>query len=305
MHNKVMYSLDQKLATICREQGLPVGYLETVHRWLEPLAKQLSMHYFGAKRPLLVGINGCQGSGKSTLASILTLLLQEKHQLKTTALSIDDFYLGHQDRLKLAEEVHPLLATRGVPGTHDTGLLSTTLARLVLPGPVKIPRFDKATDNPVPENARRRVEGPLEIVILEGWCVAIPPQPGKALVQAVNKLEKNEDRDLRWRSYVNEQLKIHYQPVFERLDITLMLEAPAFDCVYEWRLEQEEKLAAQMGGRQDNRIMTPEQLYRFIQHYQRLTTHALEVLPGRVNYLFELDEQRQITRFTTPNEVRL
>jgi len=38
-------------------------------------------------------------------------------------LSLDDFYLGHAARLQLARDIHPLLATRGVPGTHDIAFL--------------------------------------------------------------------------------------------------------------------------------------------------------------------------------------
>ena len=34
-------------------------------------------------------------------------------------LSIDDFYLSKAKRKRLAASVHPLLAIRGVPGTHD------------------------------------------------------------------------------------------------------------------------------------------------------------------------------------------
>ena len=37
-------------------------------------------------------------------------------------LSLDDLYLPKAERLRLARDVHPLLATRGVPGTHDVAL---------------------------------------------------------------------------------------------------------------------------------------------------------------------------------------
>ncbi len=34
-------------------------------------------------------------------------------------LSIDDYYLSKIERLRISQKVHPLLITRGVPGTHD------------------------------------------------------------------------------------------------------------------------------------------------------------------------------------------
>src|SRR5690349_12906939 len=80
-------------------------------------------------RPLLLGVSGLQGSGKSTLARQLA---QSAHArgIPAVALSIDDFYLGRRARARLAREVHPLLATRGVPGTHDLDLMHATIDAL-------------------------------------------------------------------------------------------------------------------------------------------------------------------------------
>ena len=46
--------------------------------------------------------------------------------------------------------------------------------------------------------------------------------------------------------------------------------------------------------------MTDEQISRFVQYYQRLTEHCLVDLPGRVNHLFRLDEQRVICDYRQP-----
>ena len=47
-------------------------------------------------------------------------------------------------------------------------------------------------------------------------------------------------------------------------------------------------------------VMTDEQISRFVQYYQRLTEHCLVDLPGRVNHLFRLDEQRVICDYRQP-----
>ena len=69
----------------------------------------------------MVGLTGPQGSGKSTLAAKLPPLLAARG-LRSAVLALDDLYLTHAERRRLAADIHPLLATRGVPGTHDVAL---------------------------------------------------------------------------------------------------------------------------------------------------------------------------------------
>ena len=71
----------------------------------------------------VIGLSGLQGSGKSTLAAQIIAAAKEE-RIDATAISIDDFYLGRASRKALARTVHPLLKTRGVPGTHDPALAS-------------------------------------------------------------------------------------------------------------------------------------------------------------------------------------
>ena len=48
----------------------------------------------------------------------------------------------------MADTVHPLFATRGVPGTHDLTLLHDTINALRgSQGEVAVPGFDKAADD--------------------------------------------------------------------------------------------------------------------------------------------------------------
>jgi len=286
---------------------LPPQYIDLVRRWFLPLIDELVVHRRRAQRPLLIGINGSQGSGKSTLAALLRAIFEARFGLHTIDLSIDDFYLPRDQRLKLAEEVHPLFATRGVPGTHDVPLIRDTLHALLHGrGPVPIPRFDKAVDDRVPEHRWESVEAPLDMVILDGWCLGTPAQDEEELETPVNLLEANEDPEGHWRRYVNQQIVDHYQPLYDQVDIWTMLKAPSFDCVYRWRLEQEKKLAESVADSDAaNRVMTPAQLARFIEHYQRLTTHTLKTLPQRVHYLFDLDAERNIHASARPNKVAL
>src|SRR5690606_4625460 len=75
------------------------------------------------------GITGLQGTGKSTLAAQMAALAAERGKA-VAVMSVDDAYLDHDERARLALEVHPLLATRGPPGTHDVALACRTLDAL-------------------------------------------------------------------------------------------------------------------------------------------------------------------------------
>ena len=55
-------------------------------------------------------------------------------------------------------------------------------------------------------------------------------------------LEKYEDKDLKWRKYVNEKLKKEYKKLFAMIDYYIFMKIPNFNMVFKWRLLQEKKL---------------------------------------------------------------
>jgi len=245
-------------------------------------------------RPWLIGLSGLQGSGKSTLAAQL-VEMASRRGIVALALSIDDFYFGRAARQRLARDVHPLLATRGVPGTHDIELLHGTLdaLRAATPRrPARVPRFDKGLDTRVAPSRWHRVARMPDLVILEGWCIGVPPQDSAALVRPVNQLEHDEDRDALWRNWVNARLGRHYVPLWQQLDRLIMLQAPAYAVVARWRDEQERALRR----RNAPRALTPTALKRFLMHYERLSRHALKALPSRADLRIVLDENRRVRR---------
>ncbi len=283
--------------------SLPEGYLQQASAWFDPVVESLVKHHDGAKKTIIVGVNGSQGSGKTTLSDYLSISFKERG-LRSVAISIDDFYLTLQQRQHLATNIHPLLITRGVPGTHDFPLALATLNALATnKGKVTIPRFSKADDDRAPREKWSKIEAPVDIIILEGWCVGIAPQAKHELVQPINQLESLHDADGKWREYVNQQLKSNYTALWELIDCMIMLQAPGFGCVYQWRLEQEQKLSQRHSlSEQANasKIMTPEQIKYFIQHYERLTRHSLLHLPQYCQHVFELSSKREIISHHSP-----
>lgn len=242
-------------------------------------------------RPVVIGLCGAQGSGKSTLARAIVQDCKER-AIPAAALSIDDLYLTRAERAVLARTVHPLLATRGPPGTHDTALGEAVFAALDRGGPARLPLFDKASDDRAPQADWPAAPHSCRVLVFEGWCVGARPQPQAALARPVNALEAEEDPEGIWRGYVNEALAGAYQRLFARIDRLVMLAAPDFDVVPGWRLQQEAELRERVGPDASG-IMDYAQVARFIQHYERLTRHMLAEMPGRADLLVRLDARRR------------
>jgi len=253
-----------------------------------PLAHWLAQRHSGQLQ--IVGLNGAQGAGKSTLAKILRLVLGEGFKLRTEVLSIDDLYLQPERREELANTVHPLFRTRGVPGTHDVtfGLELVEALRQQQAGDlVWLPRFNKTADERQPPSEWTPVSDPLDVLIIEGWCVGARPQSEAELGEPVNSLEAEQDPQGVWRRASNRALAEKYQALFAQLDILLMMKVPNFDAVYRWRNLQESKLG-------EKATMAPDELHQFIMHYERLTRAQLQEMPRRADLVLELDDNHQV-----------
>jgi len=296
-------------APFLKQHQLTEAYLVQAEQWFAPLINEtLSLLSAAPEKTLVIGINGCQGSGKSTLANYLRTTLVLAHNIESICVSLDDFYLTKDDRLALADSTHSLLSTRGVPGTHDAALAIQQLSTLIKQdsGRVELPVFDKSHDDR--DGAHPQiVELPIKVIILEGWCLGAEPQTAAQLEAPINTLESQQDANGQWREFVNQALANEYAELFALVDCWLMLKAPSFDCVYQWRMEQEQKMAKQLGVNflSDDRkshpgIMSTIELQHFIDHYQRITEHGFATLPKKMHHLYELDTQRKIINHSQP-----
>ena len=295
-------ALQTVLARFLQEASLPDSVAFNFMRWYAGVTRSLAQRAKIAETPPLVGFSGCQGSGKSTLVALMAKVMREVYGVSTVVLSLDDFYLTKAARAALAESIHPLFATRGVPGTHDLALLNETISALRQPGAggaVVLPAFDKALDDRTELVRWRQVSAPVQLIFLEGWCVGLMPQSESELKVPINPMEAEQDPSLLWRREVNRQLATEYADVFGNLDALLLLQAPSFDAVFEWRWQQEQRLSKQFQQDHPDRLdptMSRPEVANFILHYQRLTEHALKTLPDRADFLWELATDRAVER---------
>ena len=306
--------LKKTVNALIQQEGLPDTYARTVEQTILPLVDHIVALQSNAHRPVLIGIHGAQGTGKSTLTLFLKAILSTHRLCPTASFSLDDIYLTRAERHELAERIHPLFITRGVPGTHDVQLGQQVIDQLRSAGPgdqTPIPAFDKSMDDRVPRMDWPEFQGPARVILFEGWCVGARPEQGAALEEPINRLEASEDPQGVWRKYVNDCLRGAYHELFSQLDTLVMLKAPSMESVLEWRTLQEHKLAersrralkegARAGDAQSLRIMSDDQVHRFIMHYERVTRACLAEMPERADVLIEVAEDHSLglPRFRT------
>ena len=281
----------KRCAKLISQLQLPTSYYKTIYNIIFPLttiilSKQTS-------KPLLVSINGAQGTGKTTLTRFIRHTIESEFSCRVAELSLDDFYKTRAERKEMAKQVHPLFITRGVPGTHNLELLSDTIHCLLDGKPCIVPRFNKAADDRYDKSQSTHYNKPVDIILFEGWCNNSPVQTEDELLKPVNQLEKLEDSEGVWRRYSNDKLKAYHDLVFKYVGLNIMLQAPDFQSIFEWRKLQESKLGNSIIDSKI-RIMNNMELHRFIQHFERITRHTLKVLPEKADIILPVKKDQMI-----------
>ena len=250
------------------------------------------------KKPLMIGLAGGQGSGKTTISSILTLILKKYFKLNVFKFSIDDFYKTREDRKKLSTMKHPLLMTRGVPGTHDIDLMLKffTKVKSKFFKNLEVPKFNKAIDDRYKKSLWYKLKSKPDVVIFEGWCVGAKAQKASELKKPINSLEKVYDQKAEWRSHVNNQLKTKYKTLFNQLDGLLYLKAKNFNLLRKWRLKQERKLWIQKKNKKNLKIMSSGDVVNFMQTYQRITQQMFKDALKSSSTIMNLNSNHQIEK---------
>ena len=250
------------------------------------------------KKTLILGLAGGQGSGKTTISSILSIILKKYFKLNVFIISIDDFYKTRKDRKILSNKRHPLLITRGVPGTHDIDLMLDFFKKVKSKKfkNLEVPKFNKAIDDRYKKSLWYKIKSKPDVIIFEGWCVGARAQSSEQLKKPINSLEKVYDQEAKWRTYVNNQLKTQYKTLFNQLDGMLYLKAKNFNLLREWRLKQERKLRIQTKNKKDLKIMSSVDVANFMQTYQRITQQMFKDALKSSSIIMNLNSNHQIEK---------
>ena len=264
------------------------SFLIPICFWISKKAKK--------KNPLIVGLAGGQGSGKTTISSIISLILKKYFKLKVFKISIDDFYKTKKQREILSKNKHSLLLTRGVPGTHDIKIMLDFFRKIKTKNfkSLKLPKFNKANDDRYKKKHWYKLKSRPDVVIFEGWCVGAKPQSLRLLKKPINTIEKAYDKSLKWRRFVNLQLKTNYKKLYSQLDSLLYLKVKNFNLLKKWRIKQEEKLWLKAKSRKNLKIMNKKEVINFMQTYQRITEQMFKDAPKYSSIIMNLNKNHQI-----------
>ena len=158
------------------------------------------------KRPYFVGLAGGQGTGKTTISSLIRIILIKYFRLNVFRISIDDFYKTRKERINLSKRIHPMLLTRGVPGTHDINMMLNFFRKSKIKKfkRLKLPIFNKAIDDRYNKKKWYDLKKRPDVIIFEGWCVGAKSEKNTTLKKTINSMEKAKDQKQIWRKYVNQ-----------------------------------------------------------------------------------------------------
>ena len=248
------------------------------------------------KKPYFVGLAGGQGTGKTTISSIIKIILEKYFKLKVFKISIDDFYKTREERLNLSKKIHPMLATRGVPGTHDVQMILKFFKEAKSKNfkKIELPNFNKAIDDRFSKKNWYKIKEKPDVIIFEGWCVGAKAELNKTLKKSVNSLEKANDQKFTWRKYVNKQLKTKYKELYSQLNCMIYLKAKNFSLLQKWRLKQENKLWLKTRKLSNHKIMSKDDVNSFMQTYQRVTENMFKKMPKYASIILNLNSNHQI-----------
>ncbi|RLM93426.1 D-glycerate 3-kinase, chloroplastic-like isoform X1 [Panicum miliaceum] len=210
--------------------------------------------------PLVIGVSAPQGSGKTTLVFALNYLFRVAGRNSTT-LSIDDFYLTakEQNELRDRNPGNALLELRGNAGSHDLQFSVETLeslTKLTKEGmKMKVPRYDKSAFGGRGDRADPsvwpEVEGPLEVILFEGWMLGFKPLPNEVVKAVDPQLE-----------VVNKNLEAYYNAWDRFIESWIVIKIREPNCVFQWRLQAE--IAMRADGKPG---MSNEEVMDFVSRY--------------------------------------
>ena len=248
------------------------------------------------KRPYFVGLAGGQGTGKTTISSLIRIILTKYFKLNVFRISIDDFYKTRKERINLSKRVHPMLLTRGVPGTHDINMMLNFFKKSKIKKfkRLKLPTFNKAIDDRFNKKKWYDLKNKPDVIIFEGWCVGAKSEGRNSLKKSINSMERIKDNKGIWRKYVNQQLKSKYKNLYSQLNCLIFLKAKNFSLLQKWRLKQERKLGLKSKNKIKSRVMNKEDVLSFMQTYQRITQNMFRYMPKYASIIINLNSNHQI-----------
>ncbi|CEG50459.1 Predicted kinase [Plasmopara halstedii] len=248
-NEKAMSLSDQALRRRVDDYYIPM------FKWTIEVVEAVQKKQGDAKHCVCVGISCPQGGGKTTLSVFMQEALAFVGK-KCAVMSMDDVYWKYDQQMAIAKANpgNPLLQYRGNPGTMDVSLLMRIVYECkTSTNVIALPRYDKSCNNGRGDRAPfcdwdRRL-GPLDVLIIEGWCMGFQAVEDPVLGMSANM------------KAVNEELRA-FNKFYEELDALIVIQIDNLDWIYDWR-EQPEQLLREAG----KPAMTSDEVRDFVDRF--------------------------------------
>ena len=189
------------------------------------------------KKRIVIGLSALPGTGKTTLG-LLIERLSLKMDIKTSVVSMDDFYLPFSE-MNIAIKDNPWNVSRGFPGSHSINLIEERILEWKNTGRFNYPVFDKSLRNGLGDRSSWKLDFP-EILILEGWFLGI----NQISSQSISN-EKVEPplyrREIEYRSIIQKNL-YDYLKIWQLIEKIWQIKAKNFSYMNSWKSYQENEM---------------------------------------------------------------
>ena len=89
-------------------------------------------------------------------------------------------------------------------------------------------------------------------------------------------------------------MKSKYKKLYSQLNCLIYLKAKNFNLLQKWRLKQEHKLWLKNKNNSKNKIMSKDEVIKFMQTYQRITQNMFKSMPKYASIILNLNSNHQI-----------
>ena len=232
---------------------------------------------------LVVGLSALPGTGKTTLG-LLIERLSLKMNIKSSVVSIDDFYLPSSE-MKIAIKDNPWNVSRGFPGSHSIYLIEESILEWKSTGRFNYPVFDKSLRNGLGDRSCWKIDFP-EIIILEGWFLGV----NQISSQRISKEKVTPPlykREIEYRSKIQKNLNA-YLKIWQLIEKIWQIRPENFSYMNQWKSYQENEMLKIKGN-----ALVDHQLTNFL---RMLNCSIPQESFNEINskYLITLNENREL-----------
>jgi len=204
------------------------------------------------KKRIVIGLSALPGTGKTTLG-LLIERLSLKMDIKTSVVSLDDFYLPFSE-MNIAIKDNPWNVSRGFPGSHSINLIEDRILEWKNTGRFNYPVFDKSLRNGLGDRSCWKVDFP-EILILEGWFLGVNQISSQSISKVSPPLHM---REIEYRSKIQNNLN-DYLKIWQLIEKIWQIKPENFSYMDNWKSDQENQMLKIKG-----KALVDKQLTNFI-----------------------------------------